>query len=1105
MVALLAFASFAVDLGYMHMTRARLNAMSKAGAVAGFERLKDFGFNYPGNQAAVDATIRDHLERNGATAAESAAAIITVGRRGKVSVQVSREVPYFFASMIGLTQTGVGGAGTLAVNNLAPFAIPTTYQDQDRDGVPNWNGADEKVDMGVPPWNYAQGKPYIVKYGKSDGLGFVNNFIFIPMDDKEHFVGLPSGSQFYLPPQDDGSRYNVSWLRSMSGKNYEYRESHWYQASKIGLIRAYGLAYDVLGLGGLVDTPVNWVLGYDGGSFLVSEQALLGDPTDPLDFEYRPEGGVWSTINGTEYTPNLQKRMASGTWRDTAITAVRLRVKAFVPPPNDPRPNDVAFVNVLSKLNRDQKISILEIDYQPKIGTFTDNQDPVTQAMFNAGIPFTAFFWEGQTGNYHSKGGVEKFVNPVTQTVGDMMAFFAAENLDWLHLHHEDFISPLTGSGGLFEKVPFVRAMERFVTEEQKFMFAACWASEQIDVALAYMNTNAAGAWMWGGGNDPGNLLYDRTFGFRDFLLTNDILGTTLVNHNYPDKWNKMTDISEIEGGQDHFWQERKFRLLDYLNPLSQDHTGFGDVELLEESGETGLIGSFDDSSPYLRSNKGNTDYFRWMGITGGGFHSSAVELLKNPRAATDGETIPQNLSGGEVILLGKQRDGGTDPKSLANKQLRVHYISGIKDNNNDLSDGFGRWSYMGGHNPPYASGVSSADYEYRDLCEGDIWNYGDDPRIRESIIGVDLNQDGDMTDNVHLIYLWQRPGSDKRYNRRCTASTGGGSCGEEGGCGGSCTHYEYFPQRVLYDTSSKNFTVMELDNPWGPPLHPINDNTHRREDPPDPGDGDCWTNGLRVVVNRRYRSIAGVRLYLNNILFGSTVGMGTAGNPIPNTGAINPAFLTQGNAAGGYGVSGYGRNNYETIFKMGSKGLGLPVGAQFQTAPGPFSAQTQDGLDQMMSSGGTPVSSTYAEFMTLTPAERASHPQVMSLAVVERIPPTAQPLGDTELGNDAILNQYMGAGMSNPDREYSMYGGDITLGPEDPANARDLHVVGFANFFIIDQGNVDPDTLNPADNANFVASQWRNGEVRGHFLGWDDFPPPQHTIDEHNPVADPR
>jgi hypothetical protein len=257
---------------------------------------------------------------------------------------------------------------------------------------------------------------------------------------------------------------------------------------------------------------------------------------------------------------------------------------------------------------------------------------------------------------------------------------------------------------------------------------------------------------------------------------------------------------------------------------------------------------------------------------------------------------------------------------------------------------------------------------------------------------------------------------------------------------------------------------------------------------------------GLHSSSDHEEVGIEGMRTYLNNILFGSTQGIQPGGAFTPSTGAVNPGALGLGSGAGQFGDTGSSTaNGFQTIFMVGSNGIGLPLGAQFDTAPGNFSTQTQEANEFLFTDGASSTSITWNQFQALPASEKATHPQVVSIAIVERIP-----LGTAITPTpEANLSDYFPPS-ANPSRDKSIYGGDIALPEDDPGQARDVHVVGFSEYFLIDPANQGPQTTDSSVPSHFVTTIWKPGEVRGYFLRYI-IQPDAAVVYPPTPVADPR
>ena len=240
-------------------------------------------------------------------------------------------------------------------------------------------------------------------------------------------------------------------------------------------LRAYGHTFHVLQSGG----KVNWLLNYRGGSFLMKDTT-----TARLD----------ARLLGVDFEPVDEAQVAA--------------IKA-----------------VVAQENMDEVL----LEKAPVIAVYSPpNKQPwddaVTLALTYAEVPY--------------------------ETVYDQDVLSGRLNdFDWLHLHHEDF----TGQFGKFYanfglepwyleqkhfheelagvlgfdtvwqlKHAVAASIGRFV-EDGGFLFAMCSATDTIDIALAYQNTDIVGRIYDGTPYDPRyreKVQYGNTFAFQDFKLT---------------------------------------------------------------------------------------------------------------------------------------------------------------------------------------------------------------------------------------------------------------------------------------------------------------------------------------------------------------------------------------------------------------------------------------------------------------------------------------------------------------------------------------------------------------------------------------------------------
>jgi hypothetical protein len=265
-------------------------------------------------------------------------------------------------------------------------------------------------------------------------------------------------------------------------------------------LRAYGHAFHTLQAGG----KVNWLLNYRGGSFLMedSQRARLDARLLGVDFEMIQEAEV-AAIRATVQQENM----------DEILLETPPRIAVYSPPGNQPW------------------------------------DDAVTLALTYAEVPYDVIYDEeiltGQLGDY-----------------------------DWLHLHHEDF----TGQYGKFyanfglepwyleqkahseemaEKLGYAtvwqlkhdvaRTIQEYV-DQGGFLFAMCSATDTIEIALAWLDTDIVAEPYDGTSYDPGyrgKVDFQRTFGLQEFKpVTNPMVYefSDIDSSNYAQMRGAMAD-----------------------------------------------------------------------------------------------------------------------------------------------------------------------------------------------------------------------------------------------------------------------------------------------------------------------------------------------------------------------------------------------------------------------------------------------------------------------------------------------------------------------------------------------------------------------------------
>ncbi|MBC8425297.1 asparagine synthetase B [bacterium] len=267
-------------------------------------------------------------------------------------------------------------------------------------------------------------------------------------------------------------------------------------------LKAYGHAFAVLQDGG----TANWLLNYRGGSFLV-----LDTPTIRLSARLR---GVSFEAVGEAAVAAIREQIRTGNMEEVLLEKPP-RIAVYVPP-----------------------------NFQPW-------DDAVTLALTYAEIPYDTVF------------DAEVLAGRLTE-------------YDWLHLHHEDFTGQFGKFYYAFGMAPWYLEQKGFMEELAQtlgfasvwrmkhavalkirdyveaggFLFAMCSATDTIDIALSFLDTDIVPPEIDGTpqvtnrnqGRDDG-----RTFAFEGFTLV-----TNIAVYEYSDI--DTSDYSRLRGAEGDYF-----------------------------------------------------------------------------------------------------------------------------------------------------------------------------------------------------------------------------------------------------------------------------------------------------------------------------------------------------------------------------------------------------------------------------------------------------------------------------------------------------------------------------------------------------------------------
>lgn len=1021
-IGLLALASLSLDVNLWYTSQARLEHMTRAAAAAGFERLQELDFNYrnPATKRSVDETVREYLELNGATAEESAAAEIRVSKLNEVRVIIHRVEGSYLGRLAGVDKVQLAGDGDLKVtNNVAPFAVPPRYMDPDHDLQANF---DRNTAVIEDTQSYELFQPYVIKYGKPIFSSY-DDFVFIPMDSVPHDIPAAALRTIKVPTTTPG-RF-TSYQKSVRIPAQHVDPAAAYQ---VGAFRAYGIAYAVLGLGEVDEetATLHWMLGLAGGSFLIKRKFL-----ERAGYAYSERGGGVGVIvdergkstNTVARLLKLSDKGHSGYSRDFSL----FRYIAEELPSMEPAP-----------------VKVLVLSEQPQVLTITGSADPVTRVMDFARIPYVAASdqWNPQLHKDPNTSCVSSYriqdefpnafkspkafraflentpnANAYLQRLGrlklgDKPPKLRKRGFDWVHIHHEDFTE-----AGHFPKakLAMVGGLRDFVRYGHHHLFAACLAIESLEIFLSAADY----------GEHPKGLFrelldFRSTLAFRDFDL-DDSRGGAKDLGRYAS--------SSIDGeiSERKFKGKARYFLTDYLNPRCQNHDGLSGVRLDLSKYPPTLTPAVSDPSRRMTAPEGATN-------------TMLRDFIK-PHQVPDHNGIEVQDRARPCLVLGAVGDP-TKGTGTRWKGKNVRYLTGVADNDDDLENGHGQFTFLGGHRPKSGDGFTRVG----NLMEGvyyddnDVWI----PEVLHPEPGVslkfDFDGDGKAASFVEIVKMGK--GDAKPLSLEPKAGMGSGWPTSDGSTPETTgppppverIHWNAPGARYVARHGQDNYVALHESS--AVVIHDLNND----------GDSDDVFPGDLYEVGRP--DVPGYRLYLNNILYGAVSVAGKRKNRL-NLGTVNPGSLRLGTDMGAFGnsLAAARGNSLREILQYGFASKdGLPLGSIIKTAPGIYSEPIDKALEFNFRDTRGEVDAI--PWSLSDNGRKAGPTQVKVCPVVRR-------------ADDPGLSFYHGY------------------------ESLDVEVVGYAKFFLIDTSIDDATLTDDPDDPNYLGGPPLEGEVRGYFLGW--------------------
>lgn len=250
-------------------------------------------------------------------------------------------------------------------------------------------------------------------------------------------------------------------------------------------LKAYGIAYWTL----KGDLPVNWLLNYRGGSFLI-------DYSQPVENECRIRGVSYEVVTSAKVNSIL-----------TEIANPEVNME-------------------IVKLEKNAKIAV----YSPnKVFVNKDYTDAVLTALDYAEIPYDILYDEQIL-----KGELPKYEwlhlhhEDFTGQFGLMSQRMAAEDREI-----QVSIARKYGYSKVSQmKLAVAKSISKFVTDGG-YLFAMCSAGETLDVALSAEGLDIVDSNNDGDGIDPNaqsKLDFSKAFAFKDFTLAPNSRGFSNIN-----------------------------------------------------------------------------------------------------------------------------------------------------------------------------------------------------------------------------------------------------------------------------------------------------------------------------------------------------------------------------------------------------------------------------------------------------------------------------------------------------------------------------------------------------------------------------------------------
>ena len=355
-VFLIGMAAMVTDVGTMYYNQARLQTAVNAGWKAGFDKMMalENASNKPltdQEKSIVRQQVLDVMKANGYTDAELVNVAINIANNRRLSVVSHQNVGLFFARIMNFTSADVAAARANHADDdgasVIPLAIPNGVV---KDLSKNYFS----LDLFSGSQGFASGSEYILKLGSG-------------------------GSDSNLPP--DNPDYKAILVPMGAGDQ-----------STNGYLRAYGVAFWCLKIDDSdtgAFTPVQWLLGYRGGSFML--------PYDPaVENKLNNYGVNYEVITGSA---NVQA--------------------------------------IYDAVNP----HILDLIKRPRIAVYSSQpgHDPVEEVLIAGRIPYGTYSLPPSVNSNGWRRNQSYSSSKCNHIFDSEILDGALDSYHWLHLHHEDF------------------------------------------------------------------------------------------------------------------------------------------------------------------------------------------------------------------------------------------------------------------------------------------------------------------------------------------------------------------------------------------------------------------------------------------------------------------------------------------------------------------------------------------------------------------------------------------------------------------------------------------------------------------------------------------